>query len=68
LSISQRNTKTVSTIQRAGISTLPAEALLARMQATVGNLCAQRDKLVGEQRIKYPGTNKIIKGSQKRLR
>jgi hypothetical protein len=55
-------------LQRAGISTLPAEALLARMQATVDNLCAERDKLVGEQRIKYPGTNKAIKGPQMRLR
>jgi hypothetical protein len=68
LSISQRNTKTVSTIQRAGISTLPAEALLARMQATVDNLCAERDKLGGEQRVKYPGTDKVIKGPQMRLR
>jgi hypothetical protein len=54
--------------QRAGISTLPAEALLARMQATVDNLCAERDKLVGEQRVKYPGTDKVIKGPQMRLR
>ena len=49
---------------RAGISTLPAEALLARMQATVDNLCAERDKCVGEQRMKYPGTSKVIKGPQ----
>jgi truncated hemoglobin YjbI len=39
--------------QRAGINTLPAEALLARMQATVDNLYAERDKYVGEQRMKY---------------
>jgi hypothetical protein len=36
-------------------------ALLARMQATVDNLCAERDKRVGEQRIEYPDTNKVIK-------
>jgi hypothetical protein len=55
----------------ASVSTyqhIPAEALLARMQATVDNLCAERDKLVGEQRIKYPDTNKVIEGPQMRLR
>ena len=50
------------------LNTLPAEALLARMQATVDNLCAERDKHVGEQRMKYPGTSKVIKGPQLRLR
>jgi hypothetical protein len=63
-----RQRKEIQSLQRAGISTLPAEALLARMQGTVDNLCAERDKLVGEQRIKYPGTNKAIKGPQMRLR
>jgi hypothetical protein len=32
------------------------------MQATIDNLCAERDKHVGEQRMKYPGTSKVIKG------
>jgi len=54
--------------QRAGINTLPAEALLARMQATVDNLYAERDKYVGEQRMKHPGTSKVIKGPRMRLR
>jgi hypothetical protein len=63
-----RQRKDIQSLHRAGISTLPAEALLARMQATVDNLCAERDKRVGEQRIKYPGTNKVIKGPQMRLR
>ena len=58
----------MQTLHRAGISTLPAEALLARMQATVETLCAKRDKFFEEQRIKYPGTNKVIKGPQMRLR
>ena len=53
----------IQALQRAGISALPAEALLARMQCTVDNLCVRRDKLVGEQRLKYPGTNKVIKGT-----
>ena len=63
-----RQRKEIQSLQRAGVSTLPAEALLARMQATVDNLCAERDRLVGEQRVKYPGTNKVIKGPQMRLR
>jgi hypothetical protein len=63
-----RQRKETQSLQRAGISTLPAEALLVRMQATVDNLCAERDKLVGERRIKYQGTNKVIKGPQMRLR
>jgi hypothetical protein len=63
-----RQRKEIQSLQRASISTLAAEALLARRQATVDNLCAERDKLVGEQRIRYPGTNKVIKGAQVRSR
>jgi hypothetical protein len=63
-----RHRKEILSLQQAGINTLAAEALLARMQATVDDLCAERDKLVGQQRIKYPGTNKAIKGPQMRLR
>jgi hypothetical protein len=63
-----RQRKDIRSLQREGISTVPAEALLARMQATVDNLCAERDKLVGEQRIRYRGTDKVIKGPQMRLR
>jgi hypothetical protein len=63
-----RQRKDIQSLRRAGISTLPAEALLARMQATVDNLCAERDRLVGQLRVKYPGTNKVIKGPQMRLR
>ena len=54
-----RQRKDIRSLQRAGISTLPAEDLLARMQATVDNLCAERDKRVGEQRMK---SGKVIKG------
>jgi hypothetical protein len=64
----QRQRKEIQSLQRAGISTLPAEALLARMQATVDNLCADRDRLVGEQRLRNPGTDKTIKGPQMRIR
>ena len=34
--------------QRAGISTKSAEELLARMQTEVDELCAERDRLVGQ--------------------
>ena len=35
---------------------------MARMLANVDELCAERDRQVREQKIKYPGTNKIING------
>lgn len=52
----------IKALQRAGISTASAEELLRRMEAKVDVMCAERDKLVGEQRLKYPGTNKVING------
>jgi hypothetical protein len=56
-------------LQRAGIPTKSADELLARMPLKVDELCADRDQLLGEQRIKYPGTNKAIKGpSERRFR
>jgi len=53
-------------LQRAGISTKSAEELLVRMQAKIDGLCAERDRQVGEQRRKYPGTNKVINGPTER--
>ena len=61
-----RQRKDIQTLQRAGINSLPAEALLARMQAKVDELCAERDKLVGESRVRYSGSEKTIKGAQRR--
>jgi hypothetical protein len=58
----QRQQGDIRSLQRSGISTVSAEELLARMLAKVDELCAERDRLVGEQRRKYPGTNKIING------
>ena len=57
-----RQRKEIQDLQRAGIPTTSAEELLARMQAKVDGLCAERDRLIGEQRRKYPGTNKVING------
>jgi hypothetical protein len=58
----QRQRKEIQTLQRAGISTGSAEELLGRMLAKVDELCAERDRKVGEDRRKYPGTNKVING------
>jgi hypothetical protein len=55
-----RQRKEIQDLQRAGISILAAEELLGRMQTKVEDLCAERDRLIGEQRRKYPGTNKVI--------
>jgi hypothetical protein len=38
-------------LQRAEISTASAEALLERMLAKVDELCAERDRMIGECRI-----------------
>jgi hypothetical protein len=57
-----RQRKEILDLQRAGIPIKSAEELVARMQAKVEGLCAERDRQVGEQRRKYPGTNKVING------
>jgi septal ring factor EnvC (AmiA/AmiB activator) len=57
-----RQRKEIRDLQRAGIPTKSAEELLTRMLAKVDDLCAERDRQVGEQRRKYPGTNKVING------
>jgi hypothetical protein len=49
-------------LQRAGISTVSAEELLGQMLAKVDELCTERDRKVGEERRKHPGTNKVING------
>jgi hypothetical protein len=46
-------------LQRAGISTSSADELPARMQAKVDGLCADRDRLIGEQRRRHPDGNKV---------
>jgi hypothetical protein len=49
-------------LQRAGIPTDSAEQLLARMLSKVDELCVERDRQVGDERRKYPGTDKVING------
>jgi len=57
-----RQRREIRDLQRAGVPTRSAEELLARMQTKVDGLCEERDRLVGEQRRKYPGTNRVING------
>jgi hypothetical protein len=57
-----RQRKEIRDLQRAGIPTGSADALLARMLSKVDELCVERDRQVGEARRKYPGTNKVIIG------
>jgi hypothetical protein len=47
-----RQRREILQLQRAGINSLPAEALLARVLANIDNLCAERDKLRREQPLK----------------
>jgi len=46
-----RQRREIRDLQRAGISTKSAEELLTRMQSKVDDLCAERDRLVGQCRI-----------------
>jgi hypothetical protein len=57
-----RQRREIQDLQRAGIATKSADELMERMQAKVDGLCTERDPQVGEQRKKYPGTNKVING------
>jgi hypothetical protein len=64
-----RQRKEIQALQRAGISTRSAEELLARILCKVDDLCIERDRQVREQRVKYPGTDKVIKGPiERRIR
>lgn len=60
-----RQRKEILQLQRAGISTASAEALLGRMQAKVDDLCDQRDQLLGEEKLKGPSyaSGKPLKGT-----
>jgi hypothetical protein len=52
--------KEIIQLQRAGINSLPAEALLARMLANIDNVCAERDRLRKEQ--SGPTKGKVLGG------
>jgi hypothetical protein len=57
-----RQRREIRDLQRAGIVTASAEQLLGRMQSKVDELCTERDRQLGEQRRKYPGTDKVVHG------
>lgn len=61
-----RQRREIRALQRAGIPTKPAEELLERMLAKVDGLCAERDHQRKEQAVKYPGTDKPIRGAIER--
>ena len=44
-----RQRKEILQLQRAGVSTASAEQLLERMLAKIDGLCAERERLKGEQ-------------------
>jgi hypothetical protein len=57
-----RQRKEILQLQRAGIPTASAEALLQRMLEKVDSLCAQREKLKAE--LKHPMKGKVLGGRQ----
>lgn len=58
-----RQRKEIQSLARAGISTTSADALLVRMQDKTDTLVTERDRLIGEGRRRYLGTNKVIIGT-----
>jgi hypothetical protein len=64
-----RQRREIKDLQRAGIPSESAEELLERMLAKVDGMCAERDRQRKEQLVKYPGTDKAIKGPiERRIR
>jgi hypothetical protein len=62
----ERQRREIRDLHRAGINAVSAEELLARMLAQVDELCVERNRKVGEERRKYPGTDKVINGTTER--
>jgi hypothetical protein len=50
-----RQRKDILSLQRAGICTASAEALLGRMHAKIDDLCEQRERLKKEEPAKKAG-------------
>ena len=64
-----RQRSEIKDLQRAGIPTKSADELLERMLAKVNGLSAERDRQLEEQKLKYPGTDKVINWpSERRFR
>ena len=56
----QRQRGEIRQLQRAGISTISAEALLERMMNKIDGLCAERDRLKTDQPT--PSKGKVLGG------
>ena len=61
-----RQRRDILQLQRLGIPTASAEALLERMLAKVDELCAERDRLRAAEQKTYAGSTKVIRGTQRR--
>ena len=61
-----RQRREILQLQRLGIPSANAIALLERMLAKVDELCAERDRLRQQAKKCYPGTNKEIRGAHRR--
>lgn len=59
-----RQKRDIAKLKTLGIDSSAAEALLARMCAKVDELRAERDRL--RQQKTYPGSTKVIRGTQRR--
>jgi hypothetical protein len=57
-----RQRREILQLQRAGISTTSAEALLQRMIDKIDSLCAEREKLKAERR--HPMKGKVLGGRE----
>jgi hypothetical protein len=57
-----RQRKEIRDLERGGHSTKSAHELLERMLARTDGMAAERDRQREEQKLKYPGTDKVIKG------
>jgi hypothetical protein len=55
----QRQRGEIRQLQRAGISTAPAEALLERMLGKIDELCTERDRLKNAQ---SPAKGRVLGG------
>jgi hypothetical protein len=55
-----RQRREIRQLQKAGISTASADALLERMQNSIDALCAERDRL--KQQAPSPSRGKVLGG------
>jgi hypothetical protein len=61
-----RQRKEIHALEQAGVSTQSAEELLGKMVWKVEQLRIERARLKLEGKVCYAGTNKVIRGAQRR--